>query len=260
MTDTTTDTYGVRLAKELCERTIDNVIGRTGLTEQLSDDGGPFFTIKSAFDGQPTGIGRIWTGEGKVRKAVYYGLWNDQIGLDSHMLFAFADPDSPIPHFTLDSVMNRPDFAFHLDLIPRVDLGSHLAYMDAVYGPISAANAEGAALPGLAKAHLSPRQLSIMSAWMLAYRATEDAYPTIEPYVLRYLDQWYSLLDNGLPGEVLDSIKDADFAARDRANRSIIFNRDVDPVWNQVTPLIGDEQSELMRLNLANNEIIREIG
>jgi len=67
------------------------------------------------------------------------------------------------------------------------------------------------------------------------------------------------MVNNGLPQDVLDEIKGDDLAARDAANRSIIFNRDVDHVWNMVTPLIGHEVSELMRLNLEFNEVITEL-
>ena len=98
-----------------------------------------------------------------------------------------------------------------------------------------------------------------MSQWMLAYRATEEAYPTIEPTVAAYLDHWFDMIDNGLPQEVLDEIKGVDLAARDAANRAIIFNRDVDHVWNMITPLIGHDVSELMRLNLEFNEVITEL-
>ena len=59
------------------------------------------------------------------------------IQLDSHMMFAFTPSDSAVPHFTLDSVRAGDHHAFHLDLIPRLDLGAHLAYMDACFTPLT---------------------------------------------------------------------------------------------------------------------------
>ena len=59
---------------------------------------------------------------------------------------------------------------FHLDLIPRLDLGANLAYMDEVFSPLTPAY-EAGRYRGSAKAHLSPRrQHAIGVSWMLANR------------------------------------------------------------------------------------------
>jgi hypothetical protein len=248
-----------RWAFKLNNEKLDQLVKRAGLTEVAGPDGPYFAYLKSQLDGKECGWTRIFTGEGEVAKVVYHGLWVDQIGLDSNMIFAFTRPESPVPHWTFDSVQNKPVYAFHLDLIPRLDVGANLAYMDAVYGPITDNFDTGKSLEGLSEASLTPRQRSIMSQWMLAYRATEEAYPTIEPTVQAYLDHWFDMVENGLPQDVLDSIKGVDLAARDAANRGMIFNRQVDHVWDMVTPLIGQDVSELMRLNLEFNEVITEL-
>ena len=248
-----------RWAFKLNTDKLEELTKRAGLTEVSGPDGPYFNYLKSQLDGADCGYTRIFTGDGEIAKVVYHGLWVDQIGLDSNMIFAFTRPESPVPHWTFDSVQNKPLYAFHLDLIPRVDIGAHLEYMDAVYGPITEAFTTGSTMDGLSEASLTPRQRSIMSQWMLAYRATEEAYPNIEPVVSQYLEHWFDMVDNGLPQEVLDSIKDADLPARDAANRGMIFNRKVDHVWDMVTPLIGQDVSEIMRLNLEFNEVIREL-
>jgi hypothetical protein len=84
----------------------------------------------------PVGLLRLFGG-GQVHKMVYISLVVPPIGLDSHMIFAFTRPKSHIPHFTLDSVMAGPHFAFHLDLIPRAILGANLAYMNAVFDQLT---------------------------------------------------------------------------------------------------------------------------
>lgn len=254
-------TDDTRWAFKLNTDKLEELVKRAGLTEvEGTSEQGPYFNyLKSQLDGKDCGYTRIFTGEGEIAKVVYHGLWVDQIGLDSNMIFAFTRPESPVPHWTFDSVQNKPVYAFHLDMIPRADVGARLKYMDAVYGPITENFNTGRDLDGLSEAQLTPRQRSIMSQWMLAYRATEEAYPTIEPTVAAYLEHWFDMVENGLPQDVLDEIKGDDIAARDAANRSIIFNRDVDHVWNMVTPLIGHDVSELMRLNLEFNEVITEL-
>lgn len=248
-----------RWAQKLNTEKLEQLVTRAGLEEVKGEDGRSFKILTSLLDGEECGETRIFKGKGEIAKVVYHGLWVDQIGLDSHMIFAFTTPESPVPHWTFDSVQNKPVYAFHLDLIPRVDVGAHLAYMDGVLGPLTDMFQKEKENPGLSEAVLTPRQRSIMSQWMLAYRATEEAYPGLEPTVKGYLDHWFDMLDNGLSQEILDEIKDVDLAARDRANRSIIFNRDVDHVWNLITPLIGQDVSEVMRLNLEFNEVISEL-
>jgi hypothetical protein len=248
-----------RWAQKLNTEKLEQLTTRAGLEEVKGEDGRSFTVLTSQLDGKECGETRIFKGKGEIAKVVYHGLWVDQIGLDSHMIFAFTQPDSPVPHWTYDSVQNKPVYAFHLDLIPRVDLGANLAYMDAVFGPLTDTFSSGREMEGLSEAQLTPRQRSIMSQWMLAYRATEEAYPNIEPTVAAYMNHWFDMLDKGIGQDALDEIKGVDLAARDAANRGIIFNRDVDHVWDLVTPLISWDVSELMRLNLQFNEVITEL-
>lgn len=81
----------------------------------------------------------------------------------------------------------------------------------------------------------------------------------MDQYVQAYLDRWYDLVDNGLPQEILDTVKDTDLAARDAANRAIIFNREVDPVWDLIGPLVGDRGSEMLRAQLETNSLIEDV-
>jgi hypothetical protein len=252
-------TDGIRWAQKLNVDKLEQIKQRSGLTELHGDDGGPFRRVVSARDGAELGETRILVGDGPVAKVVYHALQVEFIGLDSHMIFAFTPSGSPIPHWTFDSVLNAPIYAFHLDMLPRVDLGSHRLYMDHVYAELNDTFKAGSTHEGVSPAELAPRQRAIMSPWMFAYRVTAEQYPNIEQYVQRYLDRWYDMLENGLPQDVLESIADTDLAARDTANRNIIFNREVDPVWDMITPLIGDQQSELMRAQLATNEVVESI-
>jgi hypothetical protein len=248
-----------RWAQKLSLAKLEQIKERLGLTELHGEDGGPFRRVYMARDNSECGETRILVGDGVVKKVVYHAIKADFIGLDSHMIFAFTDPESPIPHWTFDSVLNHPTYAFHLDMLPRVDLGSHRAYMDYVYGALNETYDKGKSHPGISEAALGPRQRSIMSQWMLAYRVSEDEYPNMDQYVQAYLDRWYDLVDNGLPQDVVDSIKDVDLAARDAANRGMIFNREVDPVWDLIGPLVGDRGSEMLRAQLETNSIVEDV-
>lgn len=201
---------------------------------------------------EPVGSLRLFSGD-KVHKMVYIGLVVPPIGLDSHMIFAFTKPESHLPHFTLDSVMAGPYFAFHLDLIPRADLGANLKYMNAVFDNLTPIFEEAKKIEGLTAAQLGPKQYALMSPWMLAYRASESAFEQIQTPVNGYLDHWFNLVENGIEADAVPA--STDFAERDQLNRDAIFDPEVDKVWAQVSRLIGEETSETLRGILKNQEV-----
>jgi len=235
------------LPLQLSLGTLDKIKDRFGLTET----GSPYMSLSSAMSPDPVGSVRIFSGD-KVHKMVYIGLVVPQIGLDSHMIFAFTKPESHIPHFTLDSVMAGPHFAFHLDMIPRADLGANLGYMNAVFDNLTHIFDEAKKIEGLTAAQLGPKQYALMSPWMLAYRASESAFEQIQTPVNGYLDHWFGLVENGIPA---DAVPTSDFATRDKLNREAIFDPEVDKVWAQVERLVGEETGAKMREILKNQEV-----
>lgn len=242
------------LPQALAQKTRDRVIEKLGLTEIPGDDGGPYMTLESHAPMAQGKVGevRVYSG-GPLQQMITCTIVVPQIGLDSHMLFAFTPGESPVPHFTLDSVGAGGHWAFHLDLIPRVDLGANLAYMDEVFTPLTDACKAGRAIDGLSEAQLDPRQLAVMSPWMLAHRATEAAFSNIDTTVDAYLTHWFSLLEKGVSETALDAVDSARLAERDRRNREIIFDPAVDKVWNQIGGLIGAENGAALRALLKNN-------
>ena len=235
------------LPLQLSLGTLDKIKNRFGLTEI----GSPKISLSSPMSPEPVGSLRLFSGD-KVHKMVYIGLVVPPIGLDSHMIFAFTKPESHIPHFTLDSVMAGPYFAFHLDLIPRADLGANLKYMNAVFDNLTPIFEEAKKIEGLTAAQLGPKQYALMSPWMLAYRASESAFEQIQTPVNGYLDHWFNLVENGISDEAIPS---GDFAARDQLNRDAIFNPEVDKVWAQVSRLVGEEMSNTLRGVLINQDV-----
>ena len=233
----------------LCTDALETIESELDLKEVLGESGAPYQTLQSPAFGN-VGCVRIFKGSA-IEELIYIGLTVPEIHLDSHMLFAFTDDGNAVPHFTLDSVAIPDGYAFHLDLIPRLDLGANLAYMDEAFGPLSPIFDEAEKIEGLTKAQISQRQVALMSPWMLVHRATADAFEAISKPVDAYLAHWLGMVKDGIS----TSAPQAELGARNAANRSAIFNPDVDPVWKRVEELIGSESTsglcELLRVGSA---------
>ena len=231
------------LSADLCIGTVEAIADGLGLEETMNT------ALASAMDGSPVGAHRVLARNG-VAELVYVGMTVEAFGLDSHMCFAFTPSESAVPHFTVDSVLAGPHYAFHLDLIPRVDPGANLAYIDHCYGPLTEIHDETMQIEGLTPAHLSPRQWQLMSAWMLAHRADEDGFRAVFSSVAAYRDQWLDLVDAGVPDEATGGATAEQLAERDARNRAAIFNPEVDPVWARVDQLLGPETSAAIQTSL----------
>ena len=231
------------LSADLCLGTVEAIAARLELQETES------VPLTSAMDGSPVGVHRVLARDG-VATLVYVAMTVEAFGLDSHMCFAFTPPDSAVPHFTVDSVLAGPHYAFHLDLMPRLDPGASLDYIDHCFVPLSEAHSQAGEIDGLTPAHLSRRQWQLMSAWMLAHRADEDGFRAVFGTVAAYRDHWLELVVDGVPGDVLDGATAEQLAVRDARHRAALFNPDVDPVWAQVDRLLGPEASAGIRTSL----------
>ncbi|WP_031159395.1 hypothetical protein [Streptosporangium roseum] len=236
------------LPAALSERILDRLLTATGLSSSAHVE------LTSPMSPVPVGALRVFrpsmsarADDARPAKAVTVSLVVPAIGLDSHMIFAFTRPESAVPHFTLDSVASADYHAMHLDLIPRVELATHLAYLDAVHLPLTPLLEAAWEINGVSPAAVGPRQRAMMSPWMLVCRATEDAFEKLGPTVDAYLDHWLTLLRGGVP-----AAEDTDLAARDAVNRANLFSPDVDPVWHQVTRLLGADQTDRIRWELMS--------
>ena len=243
------------LPEALFSSTLEHLVDHLGLEEQPGEGGGAYLPLHSHLPMAEGEIGsvRLFTGDPLFR-VVTCSLVVEPISLDSHMLFAFTPSGSAVPHFTLDAVHAGEHFAFHLDLIPRLDLGAHLAYMDEAFAPLTDAFEAGSAIDGLTPAHLSPRQHAVMSPWMLAHRASQNAFEKIDDVVSQYLRHWLGLLESGVSEASLNGVSSGELAARNLHNKRMIFNPDVDPVWNQIAPMIGEEAVAVQRALLIGED------
>ncbi|MEV6300008.1 hypothetical protein AB0M02_11460 [Actinoplanes sp. NPDC051861] len=226
------------LPAALSDTTLAKILDRFPLDEAEDRE------LTSPMSPAPVGRIRVWRGA-PVVKVVNVSLVVPPIGLDSHMIFAFTDPSSGVPHFTLDSVANGENYAFHLDLIPRIDLATSLPYLDEVYEPLTPIYTAAREREGLEPAHLTPRQYALMSPWMLVNRATATAFEGIGDAVDEYLTHWAGLVETGVKIEAAPE--------RDRSHRELLFSPEIDPVWKQTVRLLGEEQSESVRLALVSN-------
>ena len=231
------------LSAELCLGTVEAIAARLELEEAEHTP------LVSAMDGSPVGAHRVLSREG-VAALVYVGMTVEAFGLDSHMCFAFTPPASPVPHFTVDSVMAGPHYAFHLDLIPRLDPAANLAYIDHCYVPLDEAHSQAAGIDELTPAHLSRRQWQLMSAWMLAHRADEDGFREVFGVVAAYRDHWLELVVDGVPDDAVGGVGAEQLDERDARHRAALFNPEVDPVWAQVDRLLGPDMSARIRDSL----------
>ncbi len=229
----------------LCLDSVDAIVAALEL-EQIEHR-----VLESTIDGAPVGAHSVYGVSGGVH-VVYVGMTVEQFGLDSHMMFAFTPAESAVPHFTVDSVMAGPHYAFHLDLIPRVDPGANLAYLDHCFGPLTESHDSVAEIEGLTPAHLAPRQWQLMSAWMLAHRADEVAFAAVRPTVDSYRNHWMALVAAGVPEDIYSGISPDQLAARDAANRAAIFSPEVDPVWARVDQLLGADVSAEIQSSLKS--------
>ncbi|GAB2839290.1 hypothetical protein GCM10022221_43520 [Actinocorallia aurea] len=236
------------LPKALFDRTLAKIEEIDDLKLVLAED------LAGSFGPDPVGRLEVRTGT-KLAKVVSIGLVVPQIGMDSHMIFAFLPSDSPVPHFTLDSVSAGGQLAFHLDLVPRADLAAHLDYLDAAFEPLTPAFDRSKEVFGASRAAIGPRQYAMMSSWMLVHRADEEQFKEVDTFVDDYFGHWKSLVEGGFSDAVLATLHDTDLAARDALNRSYLFSPEVDPVWANVTRLVGQEASDRLRAHLISNEV-----
>ena len=239
------------LAVDLAAGTLRQVVDGTGAREVLGPDGGPFLATAAA-EGEPSGVLRVFRSDDGLH-VVATVLSVPARGVVTCMVFAFTPPGSALPHFTLDCANRGDGYAFHLDVLPRVELASHLDYLDEVYGPLTSWYERGCAVDGLAPTGTTRRQHALMSPWMLVHLADEPAFRAIAPVVAGYADVWLERVRAGLPDAVAATLADTDLAARDAAVRANLFSPSVDPVWGRVTAMVGEQAASVIRGQLLGS-------
>lgn len=237
------------LSGDLCLGTVRRIVDRLDLKEVEGPDG-PALTLTAEHPEGKDGVCRVWEG-GPLSRMVYIGLEFPPMQLDSHMVFAFGPTDSIVPHFTLDSVFGHGTYAFHLDLIPRVDLGANLDHMDEVWEPLTDTFHTFGEDDRWKPARLTPRQRALMSPWMLANHGDEAAFAELGPTVDAYLSRWFEVVEAG----VTAAVRSIDPTERDLRNRTALFSPEVDRVWDSIRPIIGTQNVDRARALLRGEEL-----
>lgn len=227
----------------------DLLVERFGLTEVLAEDGGPWLTLGAQ---APIGAARQFRGDVDgtgIARLVHVGVDMPDGSMAAHMLVAHTAAGSIIPHLAID-LMRFPDsYGFFVDLLPRIDLNANLAYVDEVYAPLDDTFETLEATEGLVQVPMPPRMLAFYSPWMLHKFSCPDLgflIETIDPFVERFV----AMLGDGL--QTTDLYGTNDLEARDQRHRDVLFDPTFDPVWQQVTPLLGAEAVTTIRTTLGS--------
>ena len=87
------------LANDLSQSVLNTIQKHFSLAEVLGEEGGAYLPLPCPIPGVPAGQCRVFKGEG-IPLLIYVGAALPMAQIDSHMLFAFTEPNSLIPHFT----------------------------------------------------------------------------------------------------------------------------------------------------------------
>jgi hypothetical protein len=230
---------------------LDRLVAALGAVETPGADGGPFLSLTTLDDGSPAGRVRVFAAP-QVPRIVYSSI--DVPGMETHLVYAFAPADSAVPHLTLDAVATRGIHAFHVDLVPRVDLATHRAYLVDAFAPLDAPHRQVDADPTYVPAAVPPQGRALMSPWMLACRTDEAGLAACAPTVDAYVVHWLGLVADGLGAEAAAEVSGEDLAARDAALRQNLFGLDVDPAWDHVAGVVGAAPVSTLRAQLLGRD------
>ena len=240
------------LSRDMVFESLEILIAEIGLTE-VKIGGRDYLPLQSDKISDFTGTVRLFKGQGQVQKVVYNTLVLPSRSMETHMIFCFGAADSGVPHFTIDSIDMGESMAFHLDMSPRVELGTHIEYMKRVYYPLTETFSKYTELEGLMPARLSPEQYALMSPWMLAKRATREAFTRIKnEAVPRYRDQYLKLVKEGIDPAFTAG---TNLAEHDKVYRAGLFSAEIDPVWPRVNHMAGERDGERLRRIMASHDL-----
>jgi hypothetical protein len=186
-------------------------------------------------DGQNVGELRVYRGRGRVQKVVSSRFALASPVMDSHSVVIFTQPDSPVPHFGLDSVRLDSRVHLYVDLLPKRDLAVSLDYLDRCYVPLSDLQRELEQDPRFTSSVAPLRHRALLSPWHALYTLDPTDLGAAEDYVDRYVSHWASLLASNAP----ELRTDPTLIERDAEYRKTLYSREVDPAWSMLDRAIG---------------------
>jgi hypothetical protein len=220
------------------------------VTELPVDNDHCFQTFTHSDTGKPAGLLKVYRGKAPVEYIITTSLYVEEIGLESYMLMAFVDPSSALPHFAFDAMTNNERGAFHVDYIPRLDLGTHPEYSKQVFEPLNDTLDTMKANPDFSPGDGGRLLLSMLSPWTGLFQATPDKLAGGSTLIDRYVQHWFSLIDKGVSANTnVEALAD-----RDRRHRLALYNEENDMLWGLLKNLIGEKDRDLI-LSLLRGEL-----
>lgn len=186
-------------------------------------------------NGQVVGELRVYRGRGRVQKVVSSRFALSSPSMDSHSVVIFTHPDSPVPHFGLDSVRLDNRVHLYVDLLPKRDLAISLDYLDRCYVPLTEVQRELEHDARFTPSVAPLRHRALLSPWHALYTLDPSDLEAAEQYVDRYVTHWASLLRSNAPE--LSPVPE--LAERDALYRKTLYSREVDPSWAMLDRAIG---------------------
>lgn len=222
----------------------DDLAARFDLEEVAGPDG-PWLQLGAA---ARVGQARRFHGD-TIARMLHVGVDLPDGSLAAHMLVVQTPAESPVPHLAIDLMKFPNGYGFFVDLLPRVDLSSNVAYVDDVYAPLDKTFEVLESTPGLVQVPMPPRMLAFYSPWMLHKFECPDL-DLLTTTIDAFVQQFVTLATDGL---ATTDLPDRDeLAARDQRHRDVLFDPTFDPVWQQVTPLLGAEAVTTIRETLGS--------
>jgi hypothetical protein len=235
-------------AAQAIRRVLGFLDARLKLFEHEGAGRGPWLTM--AGTGATRGQLRCYAGQG-IDKIVFLTLEDDG-QLESAMLMAFSEAGSVVPHLVLDASPVGRDYAVFADLVPRVDLSVNPEYVHAVYAPLWPVFDGLKRHPQLRPSEVPHSLAPYVSPAMAGFRASAAIMPQLFELVGPYVSHWLALHQGiiTLPPELreIQGLK-----ARDERHRALLFSKEVDPIWDVFSTVVGAENCrralELLRLH-----------
>ena len=233
----------------ICTRVVSRVIEQLGRLDIAPDS--PHW---EALEGPKGNVGELrrYRGRRGVQDVVGAHLAPGVPPLDSHMVVVFTDPESPVPHLVVDSVVFGEQASFHVDLLPKADLAESPHYLAHCFAPLDALKERMEEDERLVAGKVPLAQQALLTPWSATYQVAPANLALAMEYTQAYFDHWSSLVTEPWPTQVEAEVSGEGAARRSRALRRRLFSRDVDPVWSMLDRAIGSESVD--RLLAALND------
>lgn len=215
----------------ICTRVVSRVIEQLGRLD-IAPDSPKWETLR----GGQGNVGELRTYRGRrgVQHVVCAHLNPPAPPMDSHMAVVFTDPGSPVPHLVVDAVAFGERASFHVDLLPKVDLGVSPAYLAHCFAPLDGLVARMAEDGRLTPGTVPLGQQALLTPWSATYQVAPADLPVAMEYTQAYFDHWSSLLTGAWPAAATDEVDPQIAAGRSAKLRASLFSRAVDPVWGML--------------------------